>query len=472
MKGVPRLKRFLVLMFAAALAFLPCVRALSESEGADDSDYGPGSVSGGPGSALVVTETPGGPGNSVGSPAASAVFSTGQDLGPGEIIRDASAGSADTSSSGPGGPSSSKYAQPRGPLAPKQGYKTPETLATVPSDVSRLSMPGGLPDSVGIVSFTAENGTVLAELDHPVPKLRILELTGTDDGSTIFSRKDAAAAETHATSKGSTAFRIQMIWEQGQVQYVREYNAQSSQTAFFRCTATEKLKAEEYAPYTSAVRTIYFNEDLAPISEVISMESEDESYSRIAGYDAEGKLAYVRQTWCSLIKNGYLLDIVQDSTGQITAISYDTDRADYYIRSQRADGDLLSEDSVRMTSRDISLFDEELRRKYPSLGKGLAGSGGPGSPFIEYSTPTDLATATDLEEESEPLPENARIWSLSYRRFPHIVVYVFTTEDPVLVMKNGRVVLNSAAKDLSGNRLKISQKLKSASPSFEPLTIE
>jgi hypothetical protein len=39
-------------------------------------------------------------------------------------------------------------------------------------------------------------------------------------------------------------------------------------------------------------------------------------------------------------------------------------------------------------------------------------------------------------------------------------------------MKNGRVVLNSAAKDLSGNRLKISQKLKSASPSFEPLTIE
>ena len=363
-------------------------------------------------------------------------------------------------------PGNEAYAQPKGPAAPKGGYKVPDGLASVPAKISGLSLPASPPPAVGVVSFSVSDGVVSAELSEPVQKMKILELSGQENAeSTIFSRKETASAEAHASNKNSTAFLVRMIWKQGKTEFTREYSARSGQTGFLKFTATEALDAEAYPPYTSAVRTVYYDESGNPVSEVFAFENEKESFSRVTGYDAGGNLTFVRQSWSSLVKNGYALDVVRDASGLLTALLYKGNDSDFLIRSQAANENIFSENGVRAASRDISLFDEDLSRKYLSLAIDLGVSEG-------FATPTDLATATDLIEESAPLPENLRIWSLSYNRYPRVTVYAFASEDPLLIMKKNRAVLNPGAKDIKGNPLKISQKLKSASPSFDLVAIE
>ena len=102
---------------------------------------------------------------------------------------------------------------------------------------------------------------------------------------------------------------------------------------------------------------------------------------------------------------------------------------------------------------------------FPSLSAGFGASG-------DFATPTDLATATDLIQETDLLPEDTRIWCLNYNRYPHVTVYAFASVEPLLIMKNNRAVLNRSAKDIMGIPLKISQKLKSASPVFDLIAVE
>ena len=466
------MKRTAVIFLAIILMMLPCLYALAESEGPDGSGSASDDFSVSQGASEMAEDVAGpgyssvGPGGPGMLPAISLSTFDGPDYGPGEIIRDVSDNASSSVSVGPGGPSSGGYAQPKGPAAPKDGYKVPDGLASVPAKISNLSLPASPPPAVGVVSFSVSDGVVSAELSEPVQKMKILELSGQDNAeSTIFSRKDAAAAEAHASNKNSASFLIRMIWKQGKTEFTREYFARSGQADFLKFTATETLDTKAYPPYTSAVRTVYYDETGVPLSEVLSFENEKESFSRVAGYDAGGNLAFVRQSWRSLVKNGYVLDVVRDASGLLTALLYKGNDSDFLIRSQSAGESLLSENSVRASSRDINLFDEEFSRKYPSLSAGFGASG-------DFATPTDLATATDLIQETDPLPEDTRIWSLSYNRYPHVTVYAFASVEPLLIMKNNRAVLNRNAKDIMGVPLKISQKLKSASPVFDLIAVE
>lgn len=471
-KETPGLKRTAVIFLLILLMMLPCLYSLAESEGPGGSEYAPDEFSDSPGPSETAEGVAGpgyssvGPGGPGMLPAISLSAFDGPDYGPGEIVRDVSDSSASSVSVGPGGPSSGGYAQPKGPAAPKGGYKVPDGLASVPAKISGLSLPASPPPAVGVVSFSVSDGVVSAELSEPVQKMKILELSGQENAeSTIFSRKETASAEAHASNKNTTVFLVRMIWKQGKTEFTREYSARSGQTGFLKFTATEALDAEAYPPYTSAVRTVYYDESGVPVSEVFAFENEKESFSRVTGYDADGNLTFVRQSWSSLVKNGYALDVVRDASGLLTALLYKGNDSDFLIRSQAVNENIFSENGVRAASRDISLFDDDLSRKYLSLAIDLGVSEG-------FATPTDLATATDLIEESAPLPENLRIWSLSYNRYPRVTVYAFASEDPLLIMKKNRAVLNPGAKDIKGNPLKISQKLKSASPSFDLVAIE
>lgn len=453
----------------------------------DDSSYGPGGSGvsdyssygpGGPGGSDDSSYGPGGPGGSDDSSDSSdhtvtaleAVLA-GPDLGPGEFPDDG-AGSSDSALLGPSGPSSSGGLA-KGPGAPKRGYRVPEALMTVTPDISGEGLPESLPPAVSVVSFSVIDGQVHAELDQDVPKLRILELSeGTGEESTIFSQKNASSAEAHTMTRDSAAFKIRMIWKLGNADYVREYSARSGDAEFFRCTATETLDAADYFPYTSAVRTVYFNEDGIPVSVVLDLENDKEAFTRITGYDVDGSLTFVRQSWRTLEKYGYVMEVVQDGKGMLTALALRDNKFDIYIRSCPAGEDLLAEKSIRAVSRDTDLFDEALASKYPSLAAGISASGSrPRRSFLGAATPTDLPAATD-PPAAEALDANTRIWALNFDRYPDTAVYVFVTADPVLDMRGKYAVINTDARDIAGNPVRIGKELKTGIPAFDLIMIK
>ena len=457
--------------------------------GADlpDSSYGPGGISnetneadysGGPGSS-------GGPGASYGpgsldqSAAVSTAAAPEPDYGPGDVIGELAAAAANTAVTGPGGPSSPGGSSPgskkstyerKSPLTPKYGYKIPAGLEHVSATAAGVPAPE-LPPPAKVTSFTVTDGTVYAQLDQPVRKLKIFEVenaSGTE--STVFSRKDVSSAEAHVISDGSTVFKVRMPETLGNAEYVREYFARSGQASFLRCTVTETLDAAACAPFTSGVRTLYYDENNILVTELITVQNEDESFSRVCGYDPAGNLTYVRQTWRALEKkgftDGYILDLVLDSKGEPTAVMLKSDKADFLFRSQRADEDLLSARSVRTTSRDIYAFDAKLTAKYPVLAEGIAAvqSG--------LATPTDLSAVEEDPVETVQPPENTLIWSLSYNRYPKATVLVFATENPLFVVRKNKIVPDSYARDINGDFMRIKVALKSDTPPVDLVTIE
>lgn len=547
------MKRTVVVLLAAVLILLPGIRGLSDaggllrfipegytrdtdssSDNTDDSDIS-GSSSDSPASPDTDTESSYGPWSSTddsGDDSDFVPFSFDKpDYGPGEIIEDTS--ESNGTARGPGG---SSYLSP-GPPAPAKGYRIPAGLETVPSKVSRVSVPDSIPGTVGIVSFSETDDEVFIELDQAVPKLKILEVNGnTNVESTIFSKKNASSAKAHKTSRNSAAFKLRMIWNLDGLEYVREYCTRDGEMLFYRCTLTGNLDAEPYSPFTTAVRTLYFDENGNLVTEVYELRNKKDSFTRTAGYGTDGELTFTRQSWRSLEKYGYVLDIVRDGTGTLTALMLKNSKDDLYIRSEPADENLLSDNSVRATSRDISLFDDTLRIKYPCLASDIdaaeedsLSSSGPATPTDLDSpagpaTPTDLASPagpatpadlapagdpagtadpdpetdpaeetgpggeTDPDDEADPgdeteppeeesiaeisIPDGARLWCLSSDLYPYTTIYLFASEDPLLLMKGNKIILNAKAKDIEGNPPDTGSLLKSGTPAFDRLIID
>ena len=496
------MKRIVVFLLAAILFILSCVQAFPEegglrrflpegykndiedddrpeTPGLDTNSYGPGSPGvteeypGGPGSPGEASQPSYGPGSAGATDAqasAAVVIPVGPDYGPEDFIGDyaeADTVSAGASPSGPSSPSSpSGGSLPQGPAHPKHGYCLPEGTRSVSSKISGIALPD-LPDKVGIVSFSLSDGWIAVELDRQIPKLKILELnpvTGTE--STIFSQKDVSDAEAHAISKDGEIFRIRMTWKVDKAEFNREYTLRDGEVSFFRCTLTEKLDASAYQYYTSAVRIVYFDEEGRVVSEVLTFESEKEAFYRILGYDAEGVLTYARQSWRSLEKYGYILDVVRDRTGAPTALMIRNGRYDLCFRCQPAGADLNSPRSVRATSRYIYEFDQQLTSRYPRLATGLPANEDI-STFPGLATPTNLPTA-EKPTETKSSDGNVKLWCLTYGS----TLYVFAAEDPVIVMKGNRVIKNEGARDINGTRINIGKRLKDGSPQFDVLKIE
>ena len=89
------------------------------------------------------------------------------------------------------------------------GCALPETLRTVPASAEALSMPDTLPELARVNSFSVLDGLITLELDREVPSLKITELNFVElVESTIFSKKNTAAAETNRTGDDNSIFTV------------------------------------------------------------------------------------------------------------------------------------------------------------------------------------------------------------------------------------------------------------------------
>ena len=139
---------------------------------------------------------------------------------------------------------------------------------------------------------------------------------------------------------------------------------------------------------------------------------------------------------------------------------------------------------LRDNSYDPYSFEEKLRQTYPRLAESLYGESFAAS-YLP-ATATDLpATATDLtapaEEpalpDEEPVEEgetteNTRVWMISYGDWFESRIYAFASDDPIFIMRDGKAMPNTAAKDINGTPVTWSEAGAAVSPTFEAPAVE
>jgi len=385
------------------------------------------------------------------------------------------------------------------PAGAAGSYTLPEPLKSVPATTDGLFLPGELPPYVSVKAFSVdEDGAVHLELGEKVPRLKILEqnlMEGVD--STIFTKKNTAVADAHMSGKENSIFTVRMIWPFGASEYVRDYANWSGSLNFVSSSAVEEADPAAFAPYTSAQRTLSFNEGGIPISETWELENDKDRFTRVASYGTDGKLRSVTQTWESVKLGDYKFVTEIDRNGNLTALTAQDKKNRFSARSLRISD---SPDAVMLLSAeslDPAAFDDMLLRNYPQLSRGMIDYESSLDAEIdedflamwnlsfedlvdpqvlpEPSTMTDLAaTATDLpaipDEELTPISADARIWSLNFGDLMKSQVYGFVTMDPLLVLQKGKAALNKDAQDVNGNPIKL-KKNKVTSPVLELVTI-
>lgn len=393
-------------------------------------------------------------------------------------------------------------------------YTLPDLLSVVPAHSSGLSFPGQLPPFVAVLACTMENGLVHLELSDAVPKLVILEVNPNNNTeSTIFSKKNVSTADAHLIGKEDPQIIVRMIWPFGETDYVREYKSVFGNVVFSNCSVVEEPQPTDFAPYTLSERTLTFNQMGIPISETRQLSNEKRRLIRTVKYDHGGNLQTVNLTWESVKPGEYQLVVDLDQEGCVTGLFYKEKRTRFYVKSMLIDENSNS-DTAAYLSRDslnYAVFDEKVNKKYPQLALGLIGDVSLPDPEpatmtdlqpatmtdLEPATMTDLqpatmtdlepATMTDLEaatmtdlqaaeeapeEQYKPIPINSRIWSVNLGTKKKNEVYVFITTEPILVMKDGKVILDQNVTDVNGDKVKLGKSRHVVTPPVKLITIE
>lgn len=364
-------------------------------------------------------------------------------------------------------------------------YPLPDSLKSIPGAAADMALPSGLPEPVHITAFSITDGLITVELDQEVPKLKIMELNLLKgEESTIYSRKNTASGETHRTGNDSSVFTVRMIWDPKGMAYTQEYNTWYGILTFSRAGLTETADPEAFPEWASAKRALEFRQDGALLSETWKLERSEDTFTRTAIYDEFGQLESCTISWRSADPNGDILDAGFGPDGSLISLRCRNRQTDFSAESLPIGADISAFVDLRDNSYDPYSFEEKLRQTYPRLAESLYGESFAAS-YLP-ATATDLpATATDLtapaEEpalpDEEPVEEgetteNTRVWMISYGDWFESRIYAFASDDPIFIMRDGKAMPNTAAKDINGTPVTWSEAGAAVSPTFEAPAVE
>lgn len=401
----------------------------------------------------------------------------------------------------------------------------PEPLKTVSANAEGLDLPGSMPPFVQIRSFHAENGEVHLELEDAVPRLKIMEQHTTDGAeSTIFTKKNASSADAHAMGRDDDSrFVIRMIWSVDGLEFVREYVCSADRLTFRGYTASETTDAAAFAPYTSAVRTLSFTEQGDLISETWTLENKKDRLVRVAAYDEDGALLSVSQSWESVKSGDYRYILETDRSGSITGLSAETPKNTFFAESLLIGENPDAVGTLSDNSVDSGEFEDQLEEKYPQLENLLFGESDddwddwdddddgvwdPDDSDDEDPDDEDSEDSDDPDDEEDPdepddpddeedsgdpegsedagngqespaedengktrlVPAGTRVWSLNFKTYFDEYAYAFVADEPPILLRDGKAVLNSKGRDVSGKPFSVG-KNKIAVPVMESVTV-
>lgn len=354
-------------------------------------------------------------------------------------------------------------------------YVLPDGLQAIDASAAGVTLPDGLPEPVQIVSFSVTDGLIRLELDREVPSVKILELNFLKaEESTIFSKKETAAAETHRTGDENSVFTVRLTWSLDGLSYIREYNTWSGELQFSRAYLTETPDAAGFTSWDAVSRDLAFRENGSLLTETWKLEKRSESFTRAAHYGEDGRLESYDLNWLSADYGGDLLNATLTPGGAVLALQCRTKKTDFTVDSLPLDADAQAILNLRDNSYNPGVFEGCLRAAYPRLTETLySAQAVPGQP----STATDLpSTATDLpvseDVPAEEIPEgepteNTRLWLVAFGDYFESTVYGFASDDPLFILEDGKAVPNPAAKDINGTPVEYNEMNKAQTPAFE-----
>ena len=321
--------------------------------------------------------------------------------------------------------------------APKGGYVLLESMKTVPASTGEITLPEGLEKPVRVTGFSAEGTQLKLTLDRPAANLQINELDFSEGAEkVIFSQENASGAEVEITGNEYSVFIAYIYPDAAQKRrFVEEYNTWSGDMAFVRAELTLRADVSMFPSWNSGENIYSFREDGTLISETRT----------------EGNTESCSLGWRSADYGGYELNVMLDAEGTPLSLDY------------RADGEAFKARSLPMTA-SAEEFEVLINNSFdPGEATMTVISDYPDA----APSMLRLATMTDLPPAGGPLPENARMWILSFGDYSDYEEYVVVTAEPLFLLQEKKIAPNTSVKDINGSPVDFASMPSAETPEFD-----
>ena len=323
------------------------------------------------------------------------------------------------------------------------GFAIPDEYKVLNSQLNRESLPADLPAAVAVitgVSFKGSNVTV--KLSEAVPSVSIVQpntkgkfvvrATAENVSSVTAKKVDREADMTKVILSwplaGGTLDSVWLVWENN------TFN-------FIACTYTAKTEEGE--------RVIELDSKMTVLSDTYTFSS---GFGIEMDYDASGTLTDYACTWNSAEDGLHL--IVRAAVDQtITGLTYGSGDAVVFDAVSDPVSEYLSGNGLVMATVDYEdYFIDGVKDRYPQL------------PDPDMGYPIEQANAGSAKKGAKDL--KGSIWAVGSGEGKYRVYIPYFTTDALFLLQDGKVVLNTEAKDSSGNAPSFG-KLNMDLPAFE-----
>ena len=274
------------------------------------------------------------------------------------------------------------------------------------------------------------------ELNIPVPSLSVIQYSDDGEPVTIAFAENASSVSTDALDASQGMADIIMTWELSEGTLVSTWSVWEDSTFdFLQCQYVAQDKSVQSAPYINESHVMELDQRLLVLSDTYLLSNATDSCSILLEYDASGTVAARTYEWISGNDGTWFsVRILNDQT--LSAVSCNSGTTDFSAVSEPVesylDGDSLVLEAVDYDPSFLSAVSE----RYPGIPV----------PRMDDESESLPATQTDVSADI-----HGTIWCLCFGSDENKTVRPFITADSLLVIQDGRIQLNTNAKDLNGN---------------------
>ena len=306
------------------------------------------------------------------------------------------------------------------------GFTVPDAYKTLNPQLDRESLPADLPAAMAVITSVSFKGSNLSvTLSDSVPSVSVVQINakgktvdrGTAENvSSITAEKvdknaDITKVILSAPLSGGTLESVWLVWEDN------TFN-------FMDCTYTAKTEEEE--------RFITLDSKMTVLSDTRIISG----FGITLDYDASGTLTDYTCEWDSAADGLHL--IVRATVDQaLTGITYSSDDATVFDAVSDPVSEYLSGNGLVMMTVDYEdYFIDGVKDRYPQL------------PEPDMGYPIEQANEGTAKAGTSGL--KGSLWAVGSGEGEYRVYIPYFTADPLFLLKNGKVVLNTEAKDSNG----------------------
>ena len=322
-----------------------------------------------------------------------------------------------------------------GALGEGDGFTIPEALKTLESRAAEVKLPEGLPAEPVTVTSVKINGQDLAvELSGPVPSLSILQ-AGEDGEVVLASATDASSISTNEFNPEEGGAALDMAWQLPAGRLVRRYLIWEDGTFdFAECVYTAESADAGLAPYTAGTCMYDFDEKMNVTGISWNLGEPMEGFSLSCYYDENGALKEYVCQWETSQPSPKAFGVMLGADGKPLLIEYQEDDKGFQAASDPITSYVVEDSRILEVTGYSEDFIQSVIALYPQIPE----------PVSEF--PGEEATMTDLAVANAPV---GYLWA--YRSGSEDEeLLAFATADELFSLKDGKIVLNTEAKDLNG----------------------